>query len=89
VGIPYIDPGDLMRGLGTKYVGPATRQMVQLPQAAWDRAAKAMDGTESMTTTAIAEELQAYQYNLARAGRELQKQKAEHDRRRAKASASS
>jgi hypothetical protein len=47
--------------------------MVQLPQAAWDRAAKALDGTEPMNTTATAEELQAYQYKLARAGRELEK----------------
>ncbi|KAK1613221.1 hypothetical protein QYE76_036894 [Lolium multiflorum] len=68
VGNPYVDPADLTRGLGTKYIGPAERQMVQLPQAAWDRAARAMNGTEPMTTTATAEELQAYQYKLARAG---------------------
>jgi hypothetical protein len=88
LGNPYINLADLMRGLGTKYVGPATRQMVQLLQAACDRAAKAMDSTEPMTTTATAEELQAYQYKLARAGRELEKHKAELDKRRDAASAS-
>jgi hypothetical protein len=48
-----------------------------------------MDGTEPMTTTATAEELQAYQYRLARAGRELEKQTAALNRRREVASASS
>ncbi|KAK1616653.1 hypothetical protein QYE76_022170 [Lolium multiflorum] len=66
LGNPYVDPADLRRGLGTKYVGTTPRLRVQLPQAAWDRAAKAMDGSEPMTTTATAEELQAYQYRLAR-----------------------
>lgn len=67
LGNPYIDPVDLTRGTGNKYVGTTPREKVQLPQAAWDRAQKAMDGTEPMTTTATAEELQAYQYILARA----------------------
>ncbi|KAK1643586.1 hypothetical protein QYE76_061391 [Lolium multiflorum] len=89
VGNPYVDPADLMRGLGTKYVGPGTRQMVQLPQASWDRAARAMNVTELMNTTATAEELQAYQYKLAHAGRELEKQRIELEKRRAAASASS
>jgi hypothetical protein len=48
-----------------------------------------MDGTEPMTVTGRAEELQAYQYKLARVGRELKKQRAEIDKRRAAASASS
>ncbi|KAK1694903.1 hypothetical protein QYE76_011600 [Lolium multiflorum] len=60
-GNPYVDPADLMRGLGTKYIGPEPREKVQLPQEAWNRAARAMDGTEPMTTTATAAELQAYQ----------------------------
>jgi hypothetical protein len=63
--------------------------MVQLPQEVWDRVARAIDGTEPMTTTATAEELQAYQYRLARARRELEKQKVELDRRKAAASESS
>jgi hypothetical protein len=89
VGNPYVDPADLRRGLGTKYVGPTPRLRVQLPQAAWDRAARAMDGTEPMTTTAMSEELQAYQYRLARVGRVLEKQTAGLNRRREAASASS
>ena len=63
--------------------------MVQFPQAVWDRVARAIDGTEPMTVTATAEELQAYQYRLTRAGRELEKQTAELNRRKAAASASS
>jgi hypothetical protein len=74
VGNPYVDPADLTRGLGTKYVGPGTREMVQFPQTVWDRVARAIDGTEPMTVTATAEELQAYQYRLARTRRELEKQ---------------
>ncbi|KAK1617978.1 hypothetical protein QYE76_023495 [Lolium multiflorum] len=66
LGNPYIDPADLRKGLGTKYAGTSTRAQVQLPQAAWDRAARAMDGSEPMTTTATTQELQAYQYRLAR-----------------------
>jgi hypothetical protein len=89
LGNPYVDPSDLRRGLGTKYVGPTPRARVQLPQAAWDRAAKALDGSEPMETTATVEELQAYQYRLARAGRELEKQTAALNRRREAASASS
>ncbi|KAK1646535.1 hypothetical protein QYE76_064340 [Lolium multiflorum] len=46
LGNPYIDPADLTRGLGTKYIGTDPRQKLQLPQAAWDRASRAMDGTE-------------------------------------------
>ncbi|KAK1617451.1 hypothetical protein QYE76_022968 [Lolium multiflorum] len=76
LGNPYVDPSDLRRGLGTKYVGSSPRERVQLPQAAWDRAARAMDGSEPMNTTATAEELQAYQYRLARVSRELEKQTA-------------
>ncbi|KAK1616487.1 hypothetical protein QYE76_022004 [Lolium multiflorum] len=66
LGNPYVDPADLRKGLGTKYAGSSTRARVQLPQEAWDRAAKAMDGSEPMTTTATVQELQAYQYRLAR-----------------------
>jgi hypothetical protein len=89
LGNPYVDPSDLRRGLGTKYVEPTPRVRVQLPQAAWDRAAKALDGSEPMETTATVEELQAYQYRLARAARELEKQTAELNRRKEAASASS
>ncbi|KAK1677859.1 hypothetical protein QYE76_038707 [Lolium multiflorum] len=89
LGNPYVDPSDLRRGLGNKYVGPTPRMRVQLPQAAWDRAAKAMDGSEPIATTATVEELQAYQYRLARAGRELEKQTADLNRRKEAASASS
>ncbi|KAK1697025.1 hypothetical protein QYE76_013722 [Lolium multiflorum] len=62
LGNPYVDPADLTRGLGTKYIGPEPREKVQLPQEAWDRAARAMDGTEPMNTTATVAELQAYHY---------------------------
>jgi hypothetical protein len=63
--------------------------MVQFPQAVWDRVARAIDGTDPMTVTTTAQELQAYQYRLARARRQLEKQKIELDRRQAAASASS
>ena len=89
LGNPYVDPSDLRRGLGNKYIGPQPRDRVRLPQAAWDRAARAMDGSEPMATTATPEELQAYQYRLARAARELEKQTAELNRRKEAASASS
>jgi hypothetical protein len=72
---PYIDPADLTRGTGDKYVGSIPREKVQVPQAAWDRAGRDMNGTERMTTTATTEELQAYQYRLARAGHALEKQR--------------
>jgi hypothetical protein len=39
---------------------------VQLPQEAWDRAIRAMNGTEPMTTQVSAAALQAYQYKLNR-----------------------
>jgi hypothetical protein len=61
LGNPYIDPADLTRGLGTKYIGTTARQKLQLPQAAWDRATTALNGTRPMTTAATVEELQAYQ----------------------------
>ncbi|KAK1681565.1 hypothetical protein QYE76_042413 [Lolium multiflorum] len=89
LGNPYVDPADLRHGLGTKYPGSSTRARVQLPQEAWDRAAKAMDGSEPMTTTATVQELQAYQYRLARVSRELEKQTASLNRRKEAASASS
>src|SRR5215203_4347420 len=89
LGNPYVDPADLRKGLGTKYVGSSPRERVQLPQAAWDRAARAMDGSEPMTTTATVQELQAYQYRLARVSRELEKQTASLNRRKEAASASS
>jgi hypothetical protein len=88
-GNPYVDPADLTRGLGTKYIGPGTREMVRFPQEVWDRVARAINGTEPMTVTATPEELQAYQYRLARTRRELEKQKIELDRRQEEASASS
>ncbi|KAK1611388.1 hypothetical protein QYE76_035061 [Lolium multiflorum] len=73
-GNPYVDPPDLTRGLGTKYIGPGTREMVRFPQEVWDRVARAINGTEPMTVTTTPEELQAYQYRLARTRRELEKQ---------------
>ena len=51
--------------------------------------ARAINGTEPMTVTATPEELQAYQYKLARIRRELEKQKNELDMRQESASASS
>jgi hypothetical protein len=88
LGNPYIDPADLTRGIGPKYVGPMLQEKVQLPQAAWDRAQRAMDGTEPMTTTVTPEVLQAYQYKLARAGQELEKQRRVLEARKATASTS-
>ncbi|KAK1621408.1 hypothetical protein QYE76_026925 [Lolium multiflorum] len=88
-GNPYVNPADLARGLGTKYIGAGTREMVQFPQAVWDRVARAIDGTEPMTIAATPEESQAYQYRLARIRRELEKQKIELDRMQEAASASS
>jgi hypothetical protein len=76
LGNPYIDPVDLMHGKGNKYIRSTPREKVQLPQEAWDRAQRAMDGTEPVTKAATAQALQAYQYKLARAGRELEKQRA-------------
>jgi hypothetical protein len=67
VGNPYIDPADLTRGLGNKYIGPTPRHRVQLSQAACDRAATAMNGTSPLTATGTVEEVQAFQYRLARA----------------------
>ncbi|KAK1607917.1 hypothetical protein QYE76_031590 [Lolium multiflorum] len=89
LGNPYVDHADLTRGLGTKYIGPEPRERVQLPQEAWDRATRALNGMEPMNTTATVAELQAYQYKLARKGRELEKKAAELETRRAAASASS
>ncbi|KAK1682441.1 hypothetical protein QYE76_043289 [Lolium multiflorum] len=89
LGNPYIDPADLTREIGSKYIGATPREKVQLSQEAWDRAQRAMNGTEPMTTTATPEALQAYQYKLARAGRELEKQRITPDERRSVASASS
>ncbi|KAK1645576.1 hypothetical protein QYE76_063381, partial [Lolium multiflorum] len=43
LGNPYVDPSNLRQGLGNKYVGPEPRDRVQLSQAAWDRAARAMN----------------------------------------------
>ena len=45
VGNPYIDPADLSRGTGNKYIGATPREKVRLPQEAWDTAQRAMDGT--------------------------------------------
>ncbi|KAK1613915.1 hypothetical protein QYE76_019432 [Lolium multiflorum] len=88
LGNPYINPADLTRGLGNKYIGTAPREKVQLPQEVWDRAQRAMDGTEPMTTTATPQALQAYQYKIARSKGELEKQMAILDERRAAAAAS-
>jgi hypothetical protein len=71
LGNPYIDPVDLTRGTGNKYIGTMLQEKVQLPQEAWDRAQRAMDGTEPTTTAATPEALQASQYKIARSKREL------------------
>jgi hypothetical protein len=44
-GNPFVDPADLTRGLGTKYISTRTREMVQFPQEVWDRVDKAINGT--------------------------------------------
>jgi hypothetical protein len=89
LGNPYIDPADLTRGLGNKYIGPTPRHRVQLSQAAWDRAATAMNGTSPLTAAATVEEVQAFQYRLARARREIEKEREILEKRKAAASASS
>jgi hypothetical protein len=86
---PYVDPIDLMRGTGNKYIGTAPREKVQLPQEAWDRAARSMSGAEPMTTQATLQALQAYQYKLARFRHDLEKTQQELDKRKAVADASS
>jgi hypothetical protein len=48
-----------------------------------------MNGTDPMTTTATLEEVQAYQYRLARARREIEKEKILLEQRKATTSASS
>jgi hypothetical protein len=89
LGNPYVDPADLTRGLGSKYIGPTPREKVLLPQEAWDRAARAMSGADPMTVQATPEALQAYQYRLARTGRDLEKIKQKLDQRKVTADASS
>jgi hypothetical protein len=88
---PYVDPADLTRGTGNKYVGPHPREKVQLPREAWewDRATRVIDGTEPMITQASAAALHVYQYKLYRARRELQKLQQKLDERKAAADASS
>jgi hypothetical protein len=49
---PYIDLADLTRGTGNKYIGATPQEKIQLPQEAWDRAQRAMNGTKPMTTAA-------------------------------------
>jgi hypothetical protein len=65
LGNPYVDPADLTRGTENKYTRITPREKLQLPQEAWYRAARAMDGTEPMTTTATPQALQEYQYKIA------------------------
>jgi hypothetical protein len=62
---------------------------MQLSQEAWDRATRAMNGTEPMTTQVSAAALQAYQYKLSRSRRELEKLQQKLDEIRAAADASS
>jgi hypothetical protein len=45
-GNPYIDPTDLTRGTRNKNIGSTPREKVQLSQASWDRAGRAMNGTD-------------------------------------------
>jgi hypothetical protein len=89
LGYPYIDPADLTRGTGNKYIRTTPREKVRIPQEAWDRAARAMSAVEPMTIQATPEALQAYQYRLARTGRELEKMRQKLDQRKAAADASS
>jgi hypothetical protein len=49
IGNPYVDPANLTRGTRNKYVGAQPREKVQLPQAAWDRASRAINGTDHNT----------------------------------------
>ena len=89
LGNPYVDPADLTKGTRNKYARAQPREQVQLSQGAWDRAARAINGTEPMTTQATAEELTAYQYKLSRTRRELQKMQEKLDARKVAVDASS
>jgi hypothetical protein len=75
LGNPYIDPADLTRETGGKYIGHEPREKVRLPQEACDIAARAMDGTEPMTTQVSPATLQAYQYKISRSRHELENYK--------------
>jgi hypothetical protein len=72
LGNPSVNPADLTRGTGSKYAGAQPREQVELSQAAWDRATRALNG-EAMTTQATPEELTTYQYKRNRTRRELEK----------------
>jgi hypothetical protein len=48
-----------------------------------------LNGKDPLTTAATVEELQAFQYRLARAGREIEKEREILEKRKAAASASS
>lgn len=87
LGNPYVDPVDLTKGIRSKYARAEPREQIQLFQAAWDRAAKAINGTEPMTTQATTEELTTYQYKLSRTRRELQKMQEKLDARKVAADA--
>jgi hypothetical protein len=89
LGNPYVDPADLTRGTGSKYIGAEPREKVQLPQEACDRATRGMSGTKPMATQCSATMLQAYQYKLSRSRHELEKLQKKLDERRAAADASS
>jgi hypothetical protein len=88
LGNPYVDPADLTKGIRNKYTGAQPREQVQLFQAAWDRVARAINGTEPMTMQATAEELTTYQYKLSRTRCELQKMQEKLDARKVAADAS-
>jgi hypothetical protein len=89
LGNPYIDPADLTRGTGAKYVGTEPREKLSLPQGAWDRATRAMDCTEPMTMQVSPAALQAYHYKITRSRRELEKLRRTLAARKAAADASS
>jgi hypothetical protein len=70
-------------------VGTQSREKVQLTQEAWHRATRAVNGIEPMTTQASAATLQAYQYKLSRARREMKKLQRKLDERKTAADVSS
>ena len=69
--------------------GGPPREKIKISQEACDRVKQAMDGAVPMTTQATAEELMAYQYSLSRVRREITKEMALLDARKATADESS
>jgi hypothetical protein len=88
-GNPIVDLTNLNRGMGPKYETNPPRVRSTLSPAAWARANQALTGELPLNAQSTAEELTAYQYRLARAAREMQKQKEELDKRKVAADNSS